>query len=65
MLSQKEFASKIGISRKTLYNYIRSGVIVPRIHPITNRYFFTEEDVASYEKGEEIKHDPALLSSDK
>jgi DNA-binding transcriptional MerR regulator len=47
-LNVKEFAEKVGISRRTLYRYIDKGIIVPRISNFNGARYFTEEDVAKY-----------------
>lgn len=54
-----EFCKKLGISRKTLYNYMNAGIIEPL--RIGNRLKFTEEhakqllEAFSKKKGEENK----------
>ena len=42
-----EFCKRVGISKKTLFKYIKEGILKPKVLP-SGQYRFTEEDVQKF-----------------
>ncbi len=56
-MSTKEVAKVLGISRQTLYNWLRDGKIgEPPRHPLTHHMRWRAEDVARVERARMEAH---------
>ena len=50
MLSQKQFAERIGVTRQTVHNWDKNGLF-PSRKTSTGKIYYTEEDVQKYYNG--------------
>jgi len=52
ILTQKQFAEKIGVTRQTVHKWDKQGLL-PARKTITGKSYYTDEDVERYYKGGE------------